>query len=73
MMLDKVVFVADKIAWDQSGQPPYIVDLRTSLESSITLGAFTNINFLWQQKDKLKVIHPWLEDAYYDLKNAPRR
>ncbi|CAI8762122.1 hypothetical protein EMIT013CA1_10100 [Bacillus sp. IT-13CA1] len=23
---------------------------------------------MWKQKDKLKVVHPWLKDAYYHLK-----
>jgi HD superfamily phosphohydrolase YqeK len=36
--LDRVLFVADKIEWDQ--------------------------------RDSLKVVHPWLEDAYYELKTS---
>lgn len=67
--LDQVLFVADKIAWDQSGNPPYIHELRRSLEVSLPHGAFAYIRFLWERKESLKVIHPWLKDAYEELKD----
>jgi predicted HD superfamily hydrolase involved in NAD metabolism len=67
-LLDKVLFVADKIAWDQNGEPPYIQDLNKNLNKSITHGAFSYINYLWERKDTLKVVHPWLKEAYEDLK-----
>lgn len=66
--LDQVLFVADKSAWDQSGDPPYIRELRQSLNVSLANAAFTYIDFLWQRKDTLKVVHPWLKDAYEELK-----
>lgn len=67
-LLDQVLFVADKIAWDQEGEPPFAVKLRKSLEHSLRHAAFTYINYLWERKDSLKVIHPWLRDAYEELK-----
>ncbi|MED0903683.1 HD domain-containing protein [Bacillus nitratireducens] len=30
--------------------------------------AFVYISYLWERKDTLKVIHPWLEEAYWHLK-----
>ncbi|MEC3433316.1 hypothetical protein P9155_26800 [Bacillus cereus] len=30
--------------------------------------AFVYISYLWERKDTLKVIHPWLEEAYWYLK-----
>jgi predicted HD superfamily hydrolase involved in NAD metabolism len=33
--LDKVVFVADKIAWNQSGNPPYLQELEAELRNSL--------------------------------------
>lgn len=71
-LLDQVLFVADKISWDQSGIPPYINELNRNLEESLTHGAFSYINFLWERKDTLKVIHPWLRDAYEELKDKVR-
>lgn len=67
-LLDKVLFVADKIAWDQNGDPPYIQELNKNLNKSITHAAFSYINYLWERKDTLKVVHPWVKEAYEDLK-----
>jgi HD superfamily phosphohydrolase YqeK len=68
--LDKVVFIADKIAWDQPGQPPYLDELLAGLERSLDEGVFVYINYLWAQRATLKVVHPWLVDAYEALKPA---
>ncbi|GAF07840.1 bis(5'-nucleosyl)-tetraphosphatase (symmetrical) YqeK [Paenibacillus pini] len=68
-LLDQVLFVADKIAWDQSGEPPYIKELNRELKKSLTHGAFAYINYLWERKETLKVIHPWLKEAYGELRN----
>ena len=67
-VLDKVLFVADKIEWDQAGNPPYLSQILEKLDLSLNHVAFEYINFLWQQRVHLKVIHPWLKDAYYELK-----
>ncbi len=62
--MDLVLFVADKIEWDQNGTPPYLIEIKKGLEKA----AFVYISYLWERKDTLKVIHPWLEEAYWDLK-----
>ncbi|WP_439116391.1 bis(5'-nucleosyl)-tetraphosphatase (symmetrical) YqeK [Paenibacillus aceti] len=67
-LLDQVLFVADKISWDQNGTPPYLEKLNCNLEVSLTHGAFAYVHFLWTQRENLKVIHPWLREAYEDLK-----
>ncbi|PZD97234.1 HAD family hydrolase [Paenibacillus sambharensis] len=66
--LDRVLFVADKIAWDQKGSPPYLNELLAKLEVSLEHAAFEYISYLWSQREKLKVLHPWLADAYFELK-----
>ncbi|KOR90225.1 bis(5'-nucleosyl)-tetraphosphatase (symmetrical) YqeK [Paenibacillus solani] len=71
-LLDRVLFVADKIAWDQEGTPPFIDDLNRNLKESLTHAAFAYLHFLWERKETLKVIHPWLRDAYEDLKDKVR-
>lgn len=68
--LDKILFVADKIEWDQIGKPPYLSLITKKLDYSLNHAAFEYINYLWEQKEHLKVIHPWLEEAYYELKNV---
>ena len=66
-LLDKVVFIADKIKWDQPGRPPYLDDLLPALERSLDQGVFVYVDFLWQQRETLRVVHPWLVDAYEEL------
>lgn len=68
-LLDKVLFVADKIEWDQPGKPPYLHQITQQLGNSLTHAAFEYIDFLWKQRENLRVIHPWLRDAYYELKD----
>jgi predicted HD superfamily hydrolase involved in NAD metabolism len=72
-LLDQVLFVADKIEWDQPGSPPYIQEIVEGLEKSIVHAAFTYIHYLWEQREKLRVVHPWLKDAYYELALQVRR
>jgi predicted HD superfamily hydrolase involved in NAD metabolism len=66
--IDMVLFVADKIEWDQAGTPPYLAHLKKQLNLSLEHGVFAYINYLWENKANLKVLHPWLEAAYWDLK-----
>ncbi|WP_054957248.1 bis(5'-nucleosyl)-tetraphosphatase (symmetrical) YqeK [Paenibacillus dakarensis] len=68
--LDQVLFVADKIAWDQTGEPPYIQELNRGLELSLTHGAYSYIHYLWQRKESLKVIHSWLREAYEEFRTS---
>ncbi len=65
--LDKVVFVADKIAWDQAGQPPFLPDLLAGLDRSLDQGALAYLRYLWERRASLKVIHPWMAAAYQEL------
>jgi predicted HD superfamily hydrolase involved in NAD metabolism len=65
--LDLVLFVADKISWDQSGVPPYLATLQDQLNVSLEHSAFAYIQYLWNRRDNLRVVHPWLRDAYDDL------
>lgn len=66
-MIDKVLFVADKIEWDQEGAPPYLKQVEEALEISLEHASYTYVNYLWQRRDTLEVLHPWLRDAYDDL------
>ncbi|KAB2451804.1 HD domain-containing protein [Bacillus sp. CH126_4D] len=66
--MDLVLFVADKLEWDQNGTPPYLVEIKKGLKKSLEHAAFAYISYLWDREDTLKVLHPWLEDAYWQLK-----
>jgi predicted HD superfamily hydrolase involved in NAD metabolism len=66
--MDKVLFIADKIEWDQAGEPPYTNEIKAALDISLEKAAFSYIEYLLGNKERLKVVHPWLEEAYLDLR-----
>lgn len=66
-LLDKVLFIADKIAWDQPGEPPYLAALQQALDRSLDHAAFCYLDYLWQRRATLRVVHPWLVAAHQQL------
>ena len=65
--LDKVVFVADKLAWDQPGEPPYRAALEAALAQSLDAAACVYLRYLWERRTTLAVVHPWLAAAHAQL------
>jgi predicted HD superfamily hydrolase involved in NAD metabolism len=65
--LDKIVFVADKLKWDQQGDPPYLAALAAAAERSLDAAALCYLEYLWQRRASLAVLHPWAIDAYRQL------
>ncbi|MFB8638845.1 bis(5'-nucleosyl)-tetraphosphatase (symmetrical) YqeK [Enterococcus faecalis] len=63
--IDLVLFVADKIKWDQEGKPPYLDGLLQALNCSLENAAYFYIDYIL--KRDIKVVHPWLWDAYNQL------
>ncbi|EPM8156030.1 bis(5'-nucleosyl)-tetraphosphatase (symmetrical) YqeK [Enterococcus faecalis] len=63
--IDLVLFVADKIKWDQEGKPPYLDGLLQALNCSLENAAYFCIDYIL--KHDIKVVHPWLWDAYNQL------
>jgi predicted HD superfamily hydrolase involved in NAD metabolism len=70
--LDQAVFVADKIAWDQPGAPPYLEGLLDALKLSLDRAALHYLEYLWQRRHSLPAVHPWLADAYQELSHQTR-
>ncbi|UUZ84197.1 bis(5'-nucleosyl)-tetraphosphatase (symmetrical) YqeK [Paenibacillus sp. P26] len=67
-LLDKVLFVADKISWDPPGEHPYQDHMRAELEMLDLNGAvLVYLNHVWSQRGKLKLVHPWLIAAREEL------
>lgn len=62
--LDLLLFVADKLAWDQPGAPPYWAAMQAALNESLAAAAQVYLRHLWQQRDSLAALHPWLVDAW---------
>lgn len=65
--MDKVVFLADKIAWDQDGKPPYLSKIIAALAESLNAAILEYLNYLWKRRSQLRVIHPWFIEAREDL------
>ncbi|EML5026388.1 bis(5'-nucleosyl)-tetraphosphatase (symmetrical) YqeK [Enterococcus faecalis] len=63
--IDLVLFVADKIKWDQEGKPPYLDGILQALNCSLENAAYFYIDYIL--KHDIKVVHPWLWDAYNQL------
>ncbi|WP_019849576.1 bis(5'-nucleosyl)-tetraphosphatase (symmetrical) YqeK [Desulfitobacterium sp. PCE1] len=61
--LDKVLFLADKMSWDQE-HSPFRTELEKALEKSLDEAVSCFLTWNWNQKDKLDSIHPWLIDAW---------
>ncbi len=65
--LDLVLFVADKIEWDQSGIPPYLDRVTGVLDHSLADAALAYLSWMHERRGSLRVVHPWLRDAYEQL------
>jgi len=66
-VLDKVVFLADKVQWDGIGEPPYLSSVLAGLRRSLDAAVFAYLDYLWQQRAKLAVLHPWAAAAHQQL------
>jgi len=71
-LLDKIVFVADKLKWDQEGDPPYLAAMAVAAERSLDAAALCYLEHLWQRRASLAVLHPWAIDAYRQLSGVVR-
>ncbi len=67
----KIVFVADKLAWDQPGRPPYEAALLAALERSLDSAVCVYLDSLWEQRATLPVVHPWMVAARAAFCGAP--
>ena len=70
--LDKVVFVADKIAWDGSGDPPYLEAMAAAVERSLDQAAWCYLDYLWQRRATLAAAHPWFIAAHRQFARLTR-
>ncbi len=66
-LLDKLLFVADKLSWADSDAAPYIAAMRVVADISLEQAIDVYIHAMLSEPGKLTVIHPWLEDACHTL------
>lgn len=62
--LDLVVFLADKLEWDQGGPPPYQAALRWALRDGLEAGATWMLRWMASPAARLLVPHPDLRAAW---------
>lgn len=66
-MYDKVIFLADKISWDQKGIPPYYDLLKSKAVESLDEACYFYIKYQFDH-NLLLMPHQWIKEAYEDLK-----
>jgi predicted HD superfamily hydrolase involved in NAD metabolism len=71
--LDLVLFVADKLAWDQPGEAPYAAAMRAGLKQGLEQAAWVYMDRLWQRRAELKCVHPWMVTALQALSSTLKR
>lgn len=52
---DMALFIADKLAWDQEGTPPFYDDVKSALNASLEKACFVYMRFMIDNK---KVLYP---------------
>jgi predicted HD superfamily hydrolase involved in NAD metabolism len=66
--VDQVVFIADKISWDQPGDPPYLHAMQAALVTSLDHACLVYLDYLWAQRARLPgPLHPWAITARGEL------
>ena len=67
-MTDKILFVSDKISWKLPGEHLYLQEMRRKVDRlEIDEAILIYLNYIWGQRDKLKLVHPWLISAREEL------
>ncbi|MCM1992104.1 HD domain-containing protein [Oceanirhabdus seepicola] len=64
--LDLILFIADKLCWDNPYTAPYYELVSDALETSLEYAAYVYMKYNLDE-DLLKVIHPWYQQAYDQL------
>lgn len=71
-MYDKIIFIADKISWDQPGVPPYYEQLKIMAAESLDKACHFYIKYQFDN-NLLLMPHKWLLEAYEELKNEDEK
>ncbi len=66
---DKIIFIADKISWDQKGVPSQDDLLKNSTIESLNEACYLYIKYQFDN-NLLVMPHQWIIEAYEDLKKA---
>lgn len=67
-LYDKIVFISDKISWDQKGVSSYDDLIKSATIESLNEACYLYIKYQFDN-NLLVMPHQWLIEAYEDLKN----
>jgi len=63
-----VLFISDKISWELQGNHQYLIDIREKVNDyKLNEAVLIYLNNIWEQRAKLKLVHPWLIKAREEL------
>lgn len=65
---DMILFLADKISWDQNGVPPYLEVINEALNTSLAQACYSYIRFVLDN-NMILLPHKWLKEAEIWLKS----
>ena len=68
-MYDKVIFISDKISWNQKGVPSYDDLLKRGSVESLNEACYLYIKYQFDN-NLLVMPHQWLIEAYVDLQKV---
>ncbi|MFD2328173.1 bis(5'-nucleosyl)-tetraphosphatase (symmetrical) YqeK [Cohnella sp. GCM10020058] len=67
-LLDKVLFISDKISWELPGDQAYLLEIRDQVyNQKLDKGVFIYLDSIWKNRSKLKLVHSWLIQAREQL------
>ncbi|MFD1176672.1 bis(5'-nucleosyl)-tetraphosphatase (symmetrical) YqeK [Paenibacillus puldeungensis] len=67
-MIDKILFVSDKISWSLPGEHPFLNEMRIEVNNlEIDKAILIYLDHIWDQRNILKLVHPWLIKAREEL------
>lgn len=69
---DQVIFIADKISWDQEGKPPYYDILKEKAAESLDDACYFFIRYQFDH-NLLLMPHRWIMEAYEDLQGKVKK
>ncbi|GAE06921.1 hypothetical protein JCM10914_3114 [Paenibacillus sp. JCM 10914] len=62
-------FVADKLSWESPVHDVFQVQMRARIHESDLNGAvLVYLDHVWEQRQQLKLVHPWLIEARAELR-----
>lgn len=60
-IFDKILFLSDKLEWDQKHRPLYFESVEESLHQSIDAALKTYLEYRMNNREDMLILHPWLK------------